>query len=80
MVIMWSIPFGTLGLLADCSVISFPVVLFQGSVGVRLSAHTNLQLNTFTASVPPPGTSLGNTMSLGSTYQNQALTHMTCII
>ena len=58
MVIMLNILYGMLGLLARCSVTSFSVILLQGSVGVRLSAYTNLQryvlLNTFTASQPSP--------------------------
>ena len=44
MVIMLRILFAMLGLLADFDVTSFPVVLFYGSVGVRLAALTNLQV------------------------------------
>ena len=42
-VIVLRVLFSALGLLAGLSVTSFPIVLFQGSVGVRLTAHTNLR-------------------------------------
>ena len=49
---MLRILFGTLGLLGNFSVTWFSVVLFKGSVGVRLSAHTNLQfMNSVIATV-----------------------------
>ena len=46
LVIMLSILFGALGLLANFGVILFPVVLFEWSVGVRLWLSPTYRLQT----------------------------------